>query len=643
MFKLLYSFLLKGGEREITGIFRKVVSGFAVIIALYHLYTFTVGTYTPYPHRVIHAGTILAFCFLTYSFSASRKKAGRWPIVDSLLGLLSLSIMTYLLVNHERLIFDRISLDPTTLSRLEVFMGIAFILLVLEAARRAMGPVLPLMAMAFLIYARVGPYLGGLWWHQGFSVTQIVDFTVFSMEGMFGTPLGICSTYIILFMTFGAIIMVSGAGEFYAYLANAIAGRSSGGPAKVAVIGSGTMASISGSAVANIAITGSVTIPMMKRVGFPSYFAGAVEAAASDGGHIMPPVMGGVAFIMSGFTGIPYGTICLASAIPAILYFAGVGLQVHFFSKKRGIPGMLETDGEIPSVWDVLKKGWQFFLPIIAISVLLIYGYSPIRAALYSMPVALLASWFRKETRIGIREILGALGSSIKMTRVVMLATASSGIIMAGLFYSGLGHELVAGVGEFSKGTLMIPLLLAAITCFVIGMGASLVAAYILTAILIVPTTVKLGVSPLAAHLFAIYFASIATISPPVGAAFYQAAAMANAPPFKTGLTAVRLAFAGFIVPFFFIYNSALLLVGSLIEIIAAAILSLIGVTSLAAAAEGWVIGKLSTPERVALGLGGFFIMFPSPAIRIPALTLIIFIMGRKYIQLRHPAKCRTV
>jgi len=516
-------------------------------------------------------------------------------------------------------------LEPGGLTSLELFMGAALIFILLEASRRAMGPILGMLTFLFLLYAYLGPYLGGLFNHAGYSVAQIIDFTVFSEQGLFGIPVGICSTYIILFLVFAGMVLRSGATDFFHDVALAIAGRSKGGPAKVAVIGSAFIGSITGSAAANVAITGSVTIPMMKKAGFEPYFAGAIEAAASKGGHILPPVMAGTVFIMAEFIGTTYWSICVAAFIPALLYFLGVFVQVHIYALRHHTKMVYEV--EVPSLWVTLKKGSQHLLPFIVLVGMLARGYSPIWSALWSLPVTLAVSWFRKETRIGIKKLLDGFAFSIKVIRLIMLATALGGIIMGVVMTTGLGSKLMTSVAALSGDRLFIALIIAAAVSFLLGLSLNMTASYILTAILIVPVSVSLGVEPVAAHLFSFYYASLSVITPPVGATFYQAAALAESPPFKTGWAAVRLAIAAFIIPVFFVYHPSLLLQGSLSRMAIVLPIVVVSIISIALACEGWLFGKLRWIERILLAIAGCLLVVIKPAVVIVSFALIALVI----------------
>ena len=607
----------QGGDRKFKGIPGYLIDALAIVIALYHLYVFTSGSYEIFVHRSIHVGSILALCFLTTSPSKTPKK---FLIGDVIFALISLSVMVYLISNANRLIYERLALFPGSLTTLEVIMGFALMLMLLEASRRAMGPLLGFLGIFFLFYAYFGPYFGGILRHSGYSFSQIVDFTVFSEQGIFSMPVGVSSTYIILFLIFAGLVRQSGATDFFRDLALSLAGNLRGGPAKVAVIGSAFIGSITGSAAANVVITGSVTIPMMKKAGYKPYFAGAVEAAASTGGHILPPIMAGTMFLMADFIGVTYWSLCAAALIPALLYFWGIFVQVHFYSVKKQIATV--NIEEIPPILTTLKNGGQHFLPFIVLVGLLAKGYSPIYSALWSLPVVIGASWIRKETRIGIKKILQGLSFSIHVIRLLLLATSVSGMIMGVVMSTGMGTKLMVAVGSLSQGRLGVALLIAAAASFILGMALSGIASYILTVILIVPATVKMGVDPVAAHLFSFYFAHLSAITPPVGATFYQAAALAQSEPFKTGWTATRLVFAGFIIPIFFVYYPSMLLIGSAASTVLVVTIAVLSIAFIGVGLEGWLFKNLNIVQRALFIIGGILLIIIKPTV-----VIISFIM----------------
>ncbi|MFC1971589.1 TRAP transporter permease, partial [Chloroflexota bacterium] len=548
------------GSRKPVGTAQKFTEVFALTIAAYHLWMFTIGTYDIWLHRWISAGSILALCFLTYSFS--KKPSTRLPSIDIFLALLMLGITAYLGINYDWLVWHRIQFTPGSLSPWEIGMAAVFILMVFELGRRVLGNVMGLIVLAGVIFTLAGPYMPGMWRHGGYSVVEMIDFTIFGISGMMGIPVGVASTYIILFMLFGGLTQMSGMGRFFNDLAMAVAGRLQGGPAKVSVIASALFGMISGSGAANVVVTGSFTIPMMKRVGFEGHFAGAVEAAASTGGLITPPIMGGVLFIMVELIGADYWSIAVVCAIPAILYFLGIFVQVHAYAVKKNIKGVDPTV-KIPSLALTLKNGWHNILPLIAITGLLAYGYSPIRAALYSMVVIVIASWFRKEDRIGIKKLLKGLATGVRLTRLVMTACALAGILVGVVTFTGLGNMFVSSIIDITGGLLLPTMLVAAVASLFFGMALNIATCYLLVAIFVVPATVTLGIPLISAHLFAIYYAALHLVTPPIGPSFFQAASLADAPLYKTGFQATRLVVAGYLVPFIWIYRPGVLLMGS--------------------------------------------------------------------------------
>ena len=620
------AFSQPGKPRELAGAGARIVTLFAIAIALYHIYLFSFGSFTidARLHRILHLGPILALCFVT--FSPSTKQAGRLVILDLILAVLCLVITGYLALNFSLLYDDRMSLDPGSLNQLEIAMGVFLMALLLEASRRAMGNWLGALVVLFLTYAYAGSHMTGVLEHSGFSFTEIIDFTVFTFDGIFTVPLAVASSYIIMFLIFGAFVVESGANRFFTELAQALVGSAAGGSGKIALISSALVGSITGNATANVAITGTVTIPMMKRAGFESHVAGGIEAAASKGGHILPPVMAGIVFLMSEISGISYWQICLASAIPASLYFLSAGFQVHFYATRHGIGGESDAATERKSAWRLLAQGWQHLLPFISIIAFLATGYSPIWAALWSLPVVVLSSWFHKETRMGIGHIGRALERSVMTVRVVTLAVALAGIIISVLFYTGLGSTLTSVLRDLAGTSLFAALLLAGFFCLLLGLSCTVIAAYILTAVLIVPTVMTLGIPAMAAHLFTVYLASVATITPPVGSTFFVAAGLADAPPFRTGWAALRMASAAFVVPFFFVYHPELLLIGNWTGTLLAGLLAVTMVFSLALAIEGWFRGPLDIWKRGLLGAAGL-LMVSNATIHL-VLGLGLFVLG---------------
>jgi TRAP transporter 4TM/12TM fusion protein len=418
-----------------------------------------------------------------------------------------------------------------------------------------------IVASSFLVYAYFGAYFPGFLSHRGYSIERIVSHMYFTTEGILGIPLGVSATFVFLFVLFGAFLEKTGIGKLFIDIADAIAGWASGGPAKVAVITSALEGTISGSSVANTVGSGSFTIPMMKKLGYRPEFAGAVEAAASTGGQIMPPVMGAAAFLMAEFIGIPYIDIAKAAAIPACLYFAGIFIEVHFEAKRCGLKG--KAWDQIPRTWTVLKERGHLFVPLIAIIYILTEGFTPSRAALVGLVLSVVAGALKKATRMSVPEIFNALETGARGALGVAIACATAGIIVGVVTLTGLGLKMANGLIDLSGGYMLPTLFFTMITSLILGMGVPTTANYVITATMCAPAVVMLGVPKLAAHLFVFYFGIIADITPPVALAAYAGAGIARANPFKTGVTASKLAIAAFIIPYIFVLNPAMVLIGT--------------------------------------------------------------------------------
>jgi len=469
---------------------------------------------------------------------------------------------------------------------------------------------LPIVAIVALLYAVSGPYLPGMLAHPGFPISELAPYMYLRTDGIFGVPLGVSASFIFLFVLFGAILNVSGAGQFFIDLALALTGRSRGGPAKAAIVSSALMGSVSGSSVANTVTTGSFTIPLMKSVGYPSHFAGAVEAASSTGGQIMPPVMGAAAFVMAQFLGISYWSIVVAAVIPALLYFFSIFAMVHFRAGREGIEGIPKS--ELPRVSAVLKKGWHLLLPVVTLIIFLALGYSAIKAVFWSIILLIGISWIGpKEHRMTPKKILHAFIDGGTSAVEVAAACACSGIIIGVVGITGLGLAFTSFIIGLSHGILFLALILTMIASIILGMGLPTTAKYIILSTLAAPAIHRMGVPMLAAHLFILYYGVIADITPPVALAAYAGAGIARANAMRTGFTALGLALAGFIVPFMFAYNQALLFQASLWRVLLASGTGILGVIALAACVQNYYFARLNLVERVLFGITAFALIKP--------------------------------
>jgi TRAP transporter 4TM/12TM fusion protein len=480
----------------------------------------------------------------------------------------------------------------------------------LEAARRTVGLFLTLVAAFFILYWFTGQYLPGLFYHQPLTVSQLLDMEYLSTAGIWGIPLGISGTFVVLFIVFGAFMLQTGFGEFVTDVATALTGRTRGGPAKVAVVSSAMFGTISGSGSANVAITGTFTIPMMKKAGFQPHFAGAVEAAASTGGQIMPPIMGAAAFLMAEYTAIPYIQIIKHAAIPAILYFTAAYFMVDFEAAKTGIRGLRKE--ELPAVGKKFLIYAHMIIPIVLLLYFLAVGRTLFFAVTYSIAAVFVLSFLRKATRFSLKTLIDALWEGARGTIIVAIACAIAGLIIGTIMVTGIGDRFSSLVVTLSGGFLLLGLVFTMFAAIILGMGMPTSAAYILMVALIIPGLIKIGVDTLPAHMFAYYFAMLSLVTPPVATSSYVAAGIAQSSMTKTGWASMKVAAAAYIVPFMFVYAPALLVVGSPGEIALAIPTALLGVFALAVGIQGWGFrGSISLVQRlIALGAAGLMI-FP--------------------------------
>jgi TRAP transporter 4TM/12TM fusion protein len=480
---------------------------------------------------------------------------------------------------------------------------------VIEACRRSIGWALPILAIILVAYGFLGRYVPGPLQHAGFSWKRIVAHLTVTTEGIYGQILGVSSTYIYLFILFGATLGATGMSRTFNDIALSVAGSLRGGPAKVSVLASGFMGTISGSTSANIVTTGTFTIPLMKKIGYKNYFAGAVEAAASTGGQIMPPVMGSAAFIIADTLGLPFAKVLRAAIIPAILYFFSIWVMVDLRARKEGIRGL--TRDQLPRIKEVLIQRGHLLLPLAGIIYMLVAGYNAITAALVGMALAVVASFLKRDTWIKPGALIKALEAGALGALSVASACAIIGIIIGMVSLTGAILTAGSAILKLSGGILPITLVLTMMTSIVLGMGLPTTACYVLTSTVAAPVLVKLGITPMQAHMFVFYFGILSSITPPVATGAYTAAGLAGSSPSQTGWAAVRLAIAGFIVPFMFIYSPELLLPDrlSLFTMLRVIVSSLIGIMSLGWAVEGYVRRKLKIYERLLCGGAAFLLI----------------------------------
>jgi TRAP transporter 4TM/12TM fusion protein len=605
--------------RQFKGNWGIIVTVIAVSAAALHLYSVYNGLYNPRVQRAMHLLFMLPLAFLLFPARENSPK-DRPSIPDLILVVLSIVVSSLGILELDRL--ENRWIFATDLFPRELIFGTINVVLIVEATRRTVSSVLSYLAITALLYLPLGPYLPGFLYHDGFPYQRMVEMMYLDTDqGIYGMLSGVSATYVILFVIFGAFILRAGTGTFFSNFATWIAGQSRGGPAKISVVSSGLFGTMTGIAVANVYATGSVTIPMMIRLGYRRSFAGAVEAAASTGGQYMPPVMGAAAFIMAEITGIDYLEIAIGASISAVLFFVSVGSMVHFEALRTGLKGLDKKD--IPSSKTVLKQSY-LFIPVIAIIYMLAKGYSPMMAAFYAIILCIVTSFFNKKTWMTPRKIIEALSEGARNTVMVAMACACAGILVAVMTHTGLGLSLSSGIIASSGGILFIALFLVMIVSLILGIGLPTTAAYVLTAALAAPALERMGVDLLAAHLFCFYFAIIACVTPPVSICAYAGAGVADADPVETGFIAAKLSIVGFVIPYMFVYNPALITHGSIGDIIFSSITALIGVIVLAAGLQGWLIVKAKQMDKWLIIAAGFAMMTPQLWITLSGFLLII-------------------
>lgn len=594
----------EGKTRVLEGWQDRLITLIALGASLYHLLYAYFHPFFALDHRVIHWGFMSSFIFLLYPFSRKSSPRKRPSLFDLFFLFLSLGICLWIFIFSHQILQRAGKYQP-----LDVLMGTLLVLLVLEAGRRSVGWSVPVVAIVFLLYALLGPYLPDLLAHKGYSVKRLSTYLALSTDGIFSIPLGVSAQFIFLFILYGSILRKSGAGKFFTDLAFSLTGWTRGGPAKAAVVSSCFFGMISGSSVANTVTTGTFTIPLMKKTGYPPHFAGAVEASSSTMGQIMPPIMGAGAFIMAEFLGIPYFKICLAAAIPATLSFFAIFMQVHYRAVLMGIKGIPKAD--LPSLKDTLIRGWHHLLSIFLLIYLLAQDFSPERAVFWAILATIFCSYLRKETRMSLSEIISGFREGATGAVEVAAACATAGIIIGSITVTGLGLKFSSLIIDLSMGYLLLALPLTAIACLALGMGVPTTASYIIISSLAVPALINYGVVAIAAHMFIFYYATRADVTPPVALAAYAGAGIAGANPSTTGYTAFWLGMAGYIVPFMFIYGPELMLIGKPIHILWATCTAILGILFLAAAVQRCMYQKTRWYETLLFFAAALLLIKP--------------------------------
>lgn len=626
----------------------------AISLAVFHLFVAAFGTPEGRSFRSIHLTGMLVLAFLAHPLFRNSMLD---PITEPgnpknglrMLGfLIDLVLVGFVLFIQVWTIYDidafHMRFGEKELP--DLIVGGILIMLVLEATRRAVGWAMVIITGFFIFHALYANYFFGFFYGPPVRFGKFIDELFMSSNGMFGIPIHVASTYIVLFIIFGSLLIRSGAGKFFIDLAVALTGHRVGGPAKASAVASGFMGTVSGSAVANVVTTGSFTIPLMKNLGYRARFAAAVEACASSGGQITPPIMGAAAFIMAEFLAVPYADIIIAASIPAFLYFATIYFMVHLEAEKHNI-GRIDKS-MLPRVGEVLQRGWHLLIAVAVLVYFLIAGYTPMKSAFWGITAMFALSFINKETRMSPVDMIAALESGIRTTMPVTIACACAGLIIGSVFVSGLGLKFTQSVIELADGNLLILLALTGVAAIILGMGITTTAVYITVAALIVPAVIKAGVEPIAAHMFAFYFGVVSTITPPVALASFAAAGIAKTPPMATAIESTRVGIAKYLVPLVFVYNPSLLFVGPLWLTVYSGLVTMFGLWVLSVAIEGWYRGAMDTVQRAIVLVAAILILwpptgslfgFPDYFLELGGACLAVIMLGARFLATRNTQK----
>ncbi len=623
--------------RKLKGKAGMMITAIAVSMSLFQLYTSGFGLLQARLQRSIHLAFAMALIFLLFPGSKKSPK-GKFTAIDMIWAAVGVTVNMYIVINFQALAYR--AGNP---NGLDIIMAVLAVITVLEAGRRVVGIDLPILGMIFIAYAFFGRYLPWIFAHRGYSISRISEYMYLTLEGIYSTPLSVAATYVFLFVLFGVLASKTGLGQLFIDIALAIAGKTTGGPAKVSVISSGLMGSINGSSIANTVTTGAFTIPLMKNMGYKARFAGAVEAAASTGGQIMPPIMGAAAFIMSEFLGIPYTKIIVAAIIPAALYYLAVGTMVHLEAAKNDLKGL----ERVPHLFNLLKTKGYLLIPLFIIIWQLVNGYTPLSAGFYGSIASIVIYLIEKvmvdksnsngytgaelagTCKAWGKDIVECLEEGAKASLGVTASCAAVGFIVGTCTLTGLGltfagmtvnlaGNVVSALSAIGLGFMDTPgvllfftLFFTMLACTILGSGIPTTATYIILAMIAAPALEKLGVTPLAAHLFVLYFGVVADLTPPVALAAYAGAGIAGSNPFWTGFTAVKLALAGFIVPYIFVYNPEILMQEPVGIVVLAQIIitCVLGILALGAGAEGYLRTDTNIIERVLLFVAAIMLL----------------------------------
>lgn len=633
--------------RELSGWKGAVVGAWLTAVSLFAIYTATFGVMQPRIQRGVHLLFLLPMAFIL--FPANKASASKpIPFHDGVMAFLALLPPLYLIICNDTLSMRLEFVDPLT--TLEMGLGILNVMLLLEAIRRAVVPAMSILILTFIAYLYAAPFLSGVFFSKPLPLAELIEMQFLTTDsGIYGSITGISATFVALFVIFGAFMESTETGKFFTDMACRLAGKSRGGPAKVAVISSAFFGSISGVAAANVYATGTFTIPMMKRLGFRPQFAAAVEAVASSGGQYMPPIMGAGAFVMSEISGIPYPQICIAAALPALLYYTSLIIRIHFIAVKNNLQGMKEEEMTVP--FSVIIKDAYLLIPIVCLVAMLMFGYSVFMAAMGAIVSSFVISFFKKKTAMTPRKLLEALTSAGEKMIMIALACAGAGMVVAIVTHTGLALGIATVINNWSGGFLLPALLLIMVTSLILGMGMPCTPAYIIAITIGGPALLNLGTDLLASHLFVFYFAILAEVTPPVCIPAYCAASIAGTEPLKTGFEAFKLALVAFVIPLIFIQNQALILRGSMTEIVSLVMVMIIAIVFLSAALTGFFFKMLSPVIRVffammavgAFALGSHPGLVAQPIILVTGAMMTLGFLLQIYLQRRKPGQIKTI
>ena len=616
---------LSGERLGVPKSFAAIVAAFLVGAAIYHIFGALFGTPEALTHRTVHVSIflILAFLFNPLGRKSWSEPFNKFFLIDAFLIVLTIALYIYATLNIDD--YALRSADPTFW---DTVTGTILILLLLEAVRRTIGLILVFVPLFFFLHALFADHFFAVFYAAPTPYKSLVAYLTMELDGIFGVPVAVSSTFIIMFILFGAILVRSGAGDFFTDLAFTATGRSPGGAAKAATVSSALYGTLSGSTTANVVTTGSFTIPLMKSSGFRPQFAAAVEAIASNGGQIMPPVMGAAAFIMPFYIpGFTYGDVVLAAAIPAVLYYFSLYLMVHFEARKLGMKGAAKED--LPRLGPTIRRGWPLAFSVITIIVFLIYGFTPMVGGVWAIIVTIFVTLFRPETRLSPHDIFAALETGMKSAIPIVMACAAAGIIIGSLNLSGLTDRISSMIIVYAHGYLWLALIITMLVCILLGMGMTTTIIYITLAVMVVPSLEKMGNLPaISANLFVFYFGALSGVTPPVALTTYAAAGIAKSNPWNTGWEAVKIGLASFIVPYMFIYTPELLLIGSWPRIVGCIATAAIGIVALSAAVQGYLLKPAVTWERIVLAIAALLLIHPDITLGLFGVAGIALVFG---------------